>query len=243
MSLAAAEASGWRWEAGPGLPRSGGSAGSGGGGTLVAPVTSRVSLALAHRRASAGQVCVRRALCSSSAARDSKEGVERLWLLRVARLLPAGRSGSGVLEPAAVFTGGSRSRRRSPAAGIRRLRPGVLRARPPLREYPCPEPPLGLDWARRAGSVAPEPSGLGPFSFGRNRKFLGRGQPPVLGIAVQGRSTAVRIWGPGAVFLLLVVGPSRSHRSRPSPLKIAATSVHSVLCQNCFLALHVAKRT
>lgn len=50
------------------------------------------SLALprTHRRASAGRVCVRRALCSSSAARDSKGRGGRLWLLRVARLLARG---------------------------------------------------------------------------------------------------------------------------------------------------------
>ena len=52
-------------------------------------------------------------------------------------------------------------------AGIRRLGPGVL-PRPPASASILSEPPLGLDWAPGAQrSVAAEPSGLGPFSFGK----------------------------------------------------------------------------
>ncbi|XP_027377251.1 uncharacterized protein LOC113879725 isoform X4 [Bos indicus x Bos taurus] len=129
---------GWRWEAGPGLPRwrerrerrrrNAGRAGDE-PGLPRAPRT--------HRRASAGRVCVRRALCSSSAPLRIRKGVDPAsGCCGLRGFLPAGCSGSGVLEPAVVFTGGSRSRRRSRRASGG-LGLGSSRARPPPR-VSCP---------------------------------------------------------------------------------------------------------
>lgn len=165
------------------MPRRRGARG-GGGGTLVAPVTSRFPRApRTHRRASA-EAGVR-----PPSVRHQPLGIRRAWrpplaAARCQAFCPRALWVSGVLEPAAVFTGGSRSRRRSrPASGGLGL--GSSRARPPPRSI-LSEPPLGLDWAPGAQrSVAPEPSGLGPFSFGKKQKVLRPGgQPPVLGIAV-----------------------------------------------------------
>lgn len=236
MSLAA-EASDGGGRRAPGC-RGGRSAGSGGGGTLVAPVTSRVSLALPARTVvrAGKRVCVV-APCSSSAARDSKGRGGRLWLLRVARLLPAGRSGSGVLEPTQLSSPVARGRSADPG---RHQAAGLGSPRPPASADILSEPPLGLGWSTSAQrSVAPEPSGLGPFSFGRNRKVLRPGgQPPVPGHCC-GANTAVRIWGPGVS--TSGCGTKLEITGLDPPLKIAATSVPLSFVRIVFLALHVAK--
>lgn len=208
---------------GPGC-RGGGSAGSGGGGTLVAPVTGRVSSRSPHAPS-----CERRAGVRPSRPlfRHQPLGIRRAWrpplaAARVARLFARGaRSGSGVLEPAAVFTG---ARGQAPIpAGIRRLRPGVL-PRPPASASIC-RAAFGAGLGTSAQrSVAPEPSGLGPFSFGKKQKVLRPGgQPPVWAL-LWGKHCGANL-GPGAVFLLLVVGPSLEITGLDPPLKIAATSV------------------
>ena len=129
---------GWRREAGPGLPRwrerrerrrrNAGRAGDE-PGLPRAPRT--------HRRASAGRVCVRRALCSSSAPLRIRKGVEPAsGRCALRRSLLSGRSASGVVEPAAVFTDRSRSRSRCRRASGG-LGLGSSRARPPPR-VSCP---------------------------------------------------------------------------------------------------------
>lgn len=105
-------------EAGPGC-RGGGSAGSGGGGTLVAPVTSRApSRSRTHRRASAGRVRPSRPVFVIS-----RSGFERAWRppwpLRVARAFcPRGALGLGPWSPQLSSPVARWSRRRSwPASG------------------------------------------------------------------------------------------------------------------------------
>lgn len=101
MSLAAAEASDGGGRRAPGC-RGGGSAGSGGGGTLVAPVTSRVSLALLARtvvRAQGG--CASVAPCVRHQLRS---GFERAWIPPLApagceAFCPRGALGLGFWSP------------------------------------------------------------------------------------------------------------------------------------------------
>lgn len=86
----------------------GGSAGCEGGGTLVAPVTARGSLALPARTVvrALGGVCVRRTLCSSSVSLGDSEGA---WSRPAA-------VGAGLLPPrCALGLSGPESARRRPA--------------------------------------------------------------------------------------------------------------------------------
>ncbi|XP_070214314.1 uncharacterized protein [Bos mutus] len=101
VSLAAAEASDGGGRRAPGC-RGGGSAGSGGGGTLVAPVTSRVSLALLARtvvRAQGG--CASVAPC---VRHQPRSGFERAWIPPLApagceAFCPRGALGLGFWSP------------------------------------------------------------------------------------------------------------------------------------------------
>ena len=101
MSLAAAEASDGGGRRAPGC-RGGGSAGSRGGGTLVAPVTSRVSLALLARtvvRAQGG--CASVAPC---VRHQPRFGFERAWSPPLAAagceaFCPRGALGLGFWSP------------------------------------------------------------------------------------------------------------------------------------------------
>lgn len=224
MSLAAAEASDGGGRRAPGC-RGGGSAGSGGGGTLVAPVTSRVSLALPARtvvRAQGG--CASVAPCVRHQPLGIRKGVEAAsGCCALPGFLPAGRSGSGVLEPAAVFTGGSRSRRRSRRASGG-LGLGSSRARPPPRVF-CPSRLWG--WTghpARRGRWRRSLLASGPFPLGRNRKVLRPGgQPPVLGIAV-GQTLRCESGALGQ-FSTSGCGTKLEITGLDPPLKIAATSV------------------
>lgn len=184
----------WRWEAGSGLPRwrerreqrrrNAGRAGDE-PGLPRAPRT--------HRRASAGRVCVRRALCSSSAPLRIRKGVEPAsGCCGLRGFLPAGCPGSGVLEPAVVFTGGSQSRSRSRwASGGLGL--GSSRARPPPRGVRAAlSHPVRAAFGAGLGTRRAEVGGGG--GFWPRSLFLWEEIEKFLGREVSRRSWAL-LWG------------------------------------------------